>query len=278
MSEEQVIALAEATKDELAALKSLLRKKYPKASQQVAKKELKAEAKRIAVQWLTKVAQSHLVVKSLDEQSFADLSVEFQRLHSAGEKSATRSTYDSIFKEIGKSLTGNLVLALKTEVAKPSTSIPLLTRAVAPLIIADRIPTAFVGHSFEVNDNIIAKTVVELLDGIGVVAVTGEKPKAEKISDKVKDLIESQEIFIGIFTRRDKIQGRKEWTTTSWVLEEKAYAVAKKKRLIMLREDGVGSIGGIHGDHEYISFARDDIGPMLVKLVQVFDVRTSGLR
>ena len=51
-----------------------------------------------------------------------------------------------------------------------------------------------------------------------------------------------------------------------------------KPVLVMLREDGVGSIGGIHGDHEYISFTRKDMSLMLVKMLQMFSIRTSGLR
>ncbi len=278
MTSEQLVILAEATKNDLVQFKASLRGKYRKASQQITNKQLKSEAKRIAEQWLTKVAPSPLITQVLDEQPFADLSVEFQRLHSAGEKSAKRSTYDSILKEINAVFTSNVVLALKAEAAKRGSTQTLLTKADAPLVVADKLPTAFVGHSFENKDKVVAQTIVDALNAIGVLTVTGEKPKAEKISDKVKDLIESQEIFVGVFTRRDKIQGRNEWTTTSWVLEEKAYAVAKKKSLIMLREDGVGSIGGIHGDHEYIEFTRKDIGPTLVKLFQMFNVRTSGLR
>ena len=224
------------------------------------------------------MANSRLVQAALDEEKFADLSVEFQRLHSASDKSAKRSTYDSILKELTNGFSATVVLPVKSAAEKQPMSEPILTKAVAPLVVADKVPTAFVGHSFAESDKAISRAVVDVLGAIGVITVTGEKPKAERISDKVKELIESQEIFVGLFTRRDKIQGRPAWTTTSWVLEEKAYAVAKRKRLVLIREEGVESIGGIHGDHEYITFSRDETSLMLVKVLQTFSIRTGGLR
>ena len=95
---------------------------------------------------------------------------------------------------------------------------------------------AFVGHSFLPNDKRVADCVIQSLTGIGVSAVTGEKPKAERISEKVKKLIEEQQLFVGVFTRRDKIARKKEWTTTPWVVDEKAYAVGKGKKLILVKD------------------------------------------
>ena len=87
--------------------------------------------------------------------------------------------------------------------------------------------------------------------------MTGEKPRAASISEKVKRLIEEQSTFVGVFTRRDKIARKSEWTTSAWVLDEKAYALGRQKPLILLKEQGVGSIGGIQGDYEYIEFSRE---------------------
>ncbi len=99
--------------------------------------------------------------------------------------------------------------------------------------------------------------------------MTGEKPKADTVSKKVRDRIEAATLFLGIFTRRDRLKSRREWTTSSWVIDEKAYAVAKGKKLILLRESGVQSIGGIQGDYEYIEFVRDDLPELLIRLVQI---------
>ncbi len=83
---------------------------------------------------------------------------------------------------------------------------------------------------------------------------------------------------MGIFTCRDKIARKPEWTTSPWVIDEKAYAVGRKKPLILLREQGVGSIGGIHGDYEYIEFSRDGLERLALHLIQLFQLTNSGLR
>jgi hypothetical protein len=138
--------------------------------------------------------------------------------------------------------------------------------------------TAFVGQSFATADERINKSVAELLEALGLTVVTGEKPKADTISDKVKALIEAQTLFVGIFTRRDKIARKPEWTTSPWVIDEKAYAVGRRKPLILLKEQGVGSIGGIQGDYEFIEFARDSLQSLAVRIIQLFLLTNSGLR
>ena len=99
--------------------------------------------------------------------------------------------------------------------------------------------------------------------------VTGEKPKADLVSKKVRERIENATYFLGIFTRRDRLKGRREWTTSAWVIDEKAYALANRKKLILLREAGVQSIGGIQGDYEYIEFTRDRLDDLFIKLVPI---------
>src|SRR5207245_5336154 len=96
--------------------------------------------------------------------------------------------------------------------------------------------------------------VLETLHAIGISAVTGGKPRADRISEKVKRLIERQYLFVGLFTRRHAIPGRSLWTTSAWVIDEKAYALGKGKKLVLLREDGIDSIGGIQGDYEFVEF------------------------
>jgi hypothetical protein len=109
---------------------------------------------------------------------------------------------------------------------------------------------------------------MRLLEAYGFTAVTGELPKADSVSKKVRERIEGADYFLGIFTRRERLRGRRnEWTTSAWVIDEKAYALATRKKLILLRETGVQSIGGIHGDYEFVEFTRAAIPDLLIKLV-----------
>jgi hypothetical protein len=118
--------------------------------------------------------------------------------------------------------------------------------------------------------------IVDALKAIGIDVVTGEKPRAEKVSTKVKGMIDGQHMFVGIFTRRDKLVGKKKWSTSTWVIDEKAYA--SRKKLVLLVEEGVESIGGIQGDAEYIEFSREKLAQAVVKLLQLFKLETGGLR
>src|SRR3970282_434064 len=111
------------------------------------------------------------------------------------------------------------------------------------------VASAFVAQSFSADDARVTSCVHATLEAIGVRAVTGERPRADSISEKVKKLIEEQDIFVGVFTRRDKISRKQEWTTSAWVIDEKAFAFARQKKLVLLKENGVGSIGGIQGDY-----------------------------
>lgn len=138
--------------------------------------------------------------------------------------------------------------------------------------------TVFVGQSFAANDSEVNKCVGDVLEALGATVVTGEKPKADSISEKVKALIEGQAIFVGIFTRRDKIARKPEWTTSPWVIDEKAYAVGRQKPLVLLKEQGVGSIGGIQGDYEFIEFSRESLGSLALRLIHLFSLTNNGLR
>jgi hypothetical protein len=114
------------------------------------------------------------------------------------------------------------------------------------------------------------------LTTLGFEIATGEKPKVDHISDKVKQLIDSRDLFVGIFTRREKISRKAEWTTSLWVIDEKAYAVGKGKKLLLIKEEGVTSIGGIQGDYEFIEFRRDGLESLLVKVLGLFRLDVIG--
>ena len=216
----------------------------------------------------------------------ADLNVHFQRLLTSSEHASQRKRYDAAIDSILKRFTLDLVIPLK-QASSQATSSSATLRSGAQPQPTTRVPAqletvfdgkAFIGHSFLPSDKRVADCVAQSLTAIGISVVTGEKPKAERISEKVKKLIDAQHLFVGVFTRRDKIARKKEWTTSPWVVDEKAYAVGKGKKLILIKEEGVGSIGGIQGDYEFIEFSRDRLEELSVKLVQVFDVNATGLK
>ncbi len=63
-----------------------------------------------------------------------------------------------------------------------------------------------------------------------------------------------------------------------WPGKEKPQPYRTRLRYLLLKEAGVGTIGGIQGDYEFIEFSRDRLHEALVRLLQVFDVFARGLR
>ncbi len=268
MIDEATILSAERLRDDLEAIRAAIKKRYSADSRQVTADDLRRVVARLSERWLVEIAAAGTAADAIGSATVADLSVHFQRLLTFAEHATLRRRYDAEFKAILNGFSVKVVLPLKQ--ARGGTPTPVQNNA-KPL-------TAFVGQSFMATDAQVNSVVADLLSALGVAVVTGEKPKADSISEKVKALIEGQEIFVGMFTRRDKIARKAEWTTSPWVIDEKAYAVGRKKRLILLKELGVGSIGGIQGDYEFIEFSRDAIGAMSVRLIQLFLLKNDGLR
>lgn len=269
MVDETVILAAERLRDDLEDLRSRLRKRYIAATRQVTADDLRTAASRAAERWLVEISGDPPVVAAIGSKVAADLSVHFQRLLTFTEHATVRRRYDAELKAILKDYSINVVLPLKT--ARGRTS-PTLSQPRGGKL------TAFIGQSFATADESVNQCIADVLIALGVTVVTGEKPKADSISEKVKELIEAQAIFVGIFTRREKIARKPEWTTSPWVIDEKAYAVGRQKQLVLLKEQGVGSIGGIQGDYEFLEFSRHSLEILVIRIVQLFSLANAGLR
>lgn len=287
MIDDQVILTIERLRDDLAELRFALRKKYPSAVRQVTAEGLKMTAAHLAEKWMVDLAQRREVVEAIDSDYRGDLNVHFQRLLTFSERASKRSRYESEIKEILSRFTVDLVIPLKRlrSQGRPErvglrteTSMQQTRDNDQGTGLDDFRPTAFVGHSFAPADGAVVDCIMQSLEAIGITVVTGKKPNADRISDKVKKLIDGQYLFVGVFTRRDKIAQKEEWTTSPWIIDEKAYAVGKGKKLILFKEKGVGSIGGIQGDYEFVEFSRDLLHDVAVALLQMFDLSTRGLR
>lgn len=273
MIDEQIILRAERLRDELVTFRQDIRGRYRNSSGQVGGREHREQAARLAETWLVELANDTALKSAIGPKVLSDLNVHFQRMLSFSEHSTLRSRYEAEVRSILNDYAIKVVLPLKQ--ARGQT---ISITSVAMIVPDTRVNSAFLGQSFDVGDRTVNQCVCDVLESLGIKVATGEKPKAERISDKVKRLIEEQSIFVGIFTRRDKIARKSEWTTSAWVIDEKAYAVGRQKRLILLKEDGVNSIGGIQGDYEYIEFSRDFLERLAISLIQIFDLTNNGLK
>ena len=286
MIDDQVVITVERLRDELAELREALHARYRDSTRQVTAEDLRQHAASIAETWMVELGVREDIRGEVSSDYLADLNVLFQRLLSYSEHASQRKRYDSVLDPILKRFTLELVIPLKQARGQAQSSARKVEFATTSRIVAQAeaqadapfMQKAFLGHSFLPNDKRVVNCVNQILTAIGIVVVTGEKPRADKISEKVKRLIEDQTIFVGVFTRRDKIARKNEWTTSPWVVDEKAYAVGKGRKLILIKEEGVGSIGGIQGDYEFIEFNRDRLEELTVKLVQLFEIIVAGLR
>lgn len=279
--DDQLVLTIERLRDDLTEFRSALRKRYV-AAQQVAAKELKARASRLAETWMVEIAPVPEVSLAVEKNHLADLSVHFQRLLSYSERATLRSKYEEELKGILADYNIRVIIPVK-QTAKKLTDTDALSIEAALLLVGDGmleapfVPTAFLGHSFSDEDSEVVSAVVRILERLGITVVTGKKPEANRISEKVKRLIDAQHFFVGLFTRREKLSGKPEWMPSLWIVDEKAYAVGKDKKLVLLKEEGVGSIGGIQGaDYEHISFRRDRLHDMVVQLVELFELEVQG--
>ena len=290
MIDDQVILGIERLRDELRSFQSNLRKRYRKGKQQVIAEHMKAAAAGLAERWMVDFAQRAEFVAAVSSDYLADLNVHFQRLLTFSEHGTKRSRYDAEIKEILSRYTTDLVIPLK-QLRQQGLQIAAVVpaEALAPQQQAGVLyqqgtgsdgfqPTAFVSHSFAPTDQPVVNYVTQCLRAVGIKVETGQKPRANRISEKVKRLIDEQYLFVGVFTRREKISRQNKWVTSPWIIDEKAYAVAKDKKLLLLKESDVDSIGGIQGDYEYVTFARDQLEDLAISILQIFDLTPVGLR
>ncbi len=155
---------------------------------------------------------------------------------------------------------------------------------------------AFLGHSFNEKDkHLVNEITVFLSQHVGIPCMSGEKPKNKYISEKIKRWIDEHDIFIGIFTTDkeifhplsfwERITGKRakqyvpSYTTSSWVIQESGYAIAKKERnIILMVERGIYNFPGLQGDVEIILFTKDKLDEAKIKLMELAQDIQGGIK
>jgi hypothetical protein len=141
--------------------------------------------------------------------------------------------------------------------------------------------SAFVGHSFTKDDAPVVAEFLKFFDRLtklvpGFSWEHAEEAEAKALTEKVLELIEGKNLFIGICTKKElvirpasvqKVPLRKdlrfakldkfEWKTSDWVIQEIGMAIGRGLNLILLIENDLRKPGGLQGDIEYIPFLRD---------------------
>jgi hypothetical protein len=267
MINDQFVLKVERLRDSLEDLRNRMRSRYRLPNSQVISEEIRSELAKIAEIWMVDIAPKSGVVEALGDDTIADLNIQFQRLLTYSEQSTLRKKYDAAVKNILSDFRAHVIIPLKQRRDQDTDGTIQSPRTFAAAK-KGAIDSIFVGHSFSKEDEIINDVVLRFLVTYGLRVLTGERPSANTVSAKVRSRIEQCDAFLGIFTRRDKIARKEEWSPSPWIVDEKAYALAKNKKLILLRELGVQSIGGLQGDYEYLEFDRANTGDLLVRLLE----------
>jgi hypothetical protein len=264
MIDDALVLRIERLRDDVEALGAELKSRYGAAHRPVTAPALRDQAAQLGERWLVEVAARDDVVGIAGNDTIAALSIDFQRLITFSESATTRRRYDTSIRTILRDFRTRVVVPLKQSRNRGSPPSKLVSKSDTPVV------SVFIGQSFAESDAAVNSSVARFVEAFGFTVVTGERPKADSVSKKVRERIEAATYFLGIFTRRERISGRRsEFTTSAWVIDEKAYALANRKKLVLLREAGVQSIGGIQGDYEYLEFAKDNLADLLVRLTPV---------
>lgn len=147
--------------------------------------------------------------------------------------------------------------------------------------------SAFIGRSFSETDQVLWRKIEGSLDSMKRVGFSwedAEEAQPKSISDKVRERIEKNDIFIGILTKREPICSSRRirigkryhllarttnYLTSYWVIQESGYAMGKGKKVIFLIEDGLNIPGALNADFEYITIDRRDLLPAMQKLNEI---------
>lgn len=151
---------------------------------------------------------------------------------------------------------------------------------------------AFVGRSFLEADNTLWHEIQEMLSALHPIGFRYEdaaEAQACLVSDKVKEGIARNDIYLGVLARRHQIHNTEggriqrclkelfpkmkstdQWTTSEWVVEEVGYAIGVGRPVIMLIEQGVVFPGSdLDGDTEWIPFSRGQVNKCQSRLTQM---------
>ncbi len=146
--------------------------------------------------------------------------------------------------------------------------------------------SAFIGRSFIKEDELLWAEIAKFLNSLSKVGFSwedAEGSQAMPISDKVKEKIYRNDIFIGVLTKREPVYDApvcslgkyhlvtnpSNWTSSYWVMQESGYAMGMKKKVIFLIEDGLTIPGGLNADFEYVTIYKSNLSDTFTKLNQI---------
>lgn len=129
-------------------------------------------------------------------------------------------------------------------------------------------PLVFVGYRFNEDDEKIANKFMKLMELEKLEPISAEISKAEDIDDKVRKMIDDSNGVAIICTKEKELRDGG-WTTSTWLIGEKGFAMGKDKEVILFFEDCIAESErkGIHGALEIIEFNRAQMDEAILKAI-----------
>ncbi|WBB53992.1 hypothetical protein [Verrucosispora sp. WMMD573] len=113
--------------------------------------------------------------------------------------------------------------------------------------------SVFLSYRFT-EENGYVRGLSGLLEDRGFTVVTGRRADGY-VGSAVLNRIRDCEYFVSLMTRARRFAGDEEkYATSAWLIEEKGAALAFRKYLVLLVEEGVDDIGGLQGDWQLHMF------------------------
>ena len=135
--------------------------------------------------------------------------------------------------------------------------------------------TIFLGYSYLPSDDEFASGFKELLILNGWEVIDGKADGLSSISDAILDKISICEMVVLVMSKRDEKQNG-EFTTSSWLVEEKGAALALKKQVGIFVEEGINisDIGGIHGDRQLFFYNKNSFVKVVTNFLRIISPKS----
>ncbi|MEO3773439.1 hypothetical protein [Micromonospora sp. B9E7] len=113
--------------------------------------------------------------------------------------------------------------------------------------------SVFLSYRFKEEDGYV-RGLSGLLEDHGFTVITGRAADGY-VGMAVLNRIRECEFFVSLMTRaRQFVEPGEKFATSAWLIEEKGAALAFSKYMVLLVEEGVDDIGGLHGDWQRHQF------------------------
>jgi len=131
---------------------------------------------------------------------------------------------------------------------------------------------AFLAHSFDEKDRDLLEYFRRILSETRISVHSATSPWAgTQVPAKIKAMIDDADCFIALFTRKNRIAGKKScWGCSPYVISEAGYALHNRKPIVILKEKNVEA-ETLLGDIEYIEFEREKIYKTHEKTMQYLE-------